>query len=139
MAAKRRAAGGSAGPDAASQALRRIALRHAGTEEGVACAGTALEKRTIRAGKKAFLFLGRGDAMLKVRESLAEAQRFAAKDPAGCRAGGGGWVSVRIGEDGVVPLPVLEKWIAESYRLMAPPARAAAGPSGPRSGKARKR
>jgi hypothetical protein len=47
------------------QSLRQIALRLPGTEEGVACAGTSLEKRTIKVRGKAFLFLGAGDAMLK--------------------------------------------------------------------------
>lgn len=128
MGRKRDAADRPAAADGAIEALRRFALALPGTDEGVACAGTALEKRTLRTGGKAFLFLGRGDAMLKVGASLAEARRFAAKDPAGCRAGGGGWVTVRIGEDAVVPLPVLERWIAESHGLMAPAARVAGAP-----------
>ena len=68
------------------QALRSLALRYPGAQEGIACNGNSLEKRTIKAGGKAFLFLGPRDAMLKLRDSLPEATRLARELPAG-RAG----------------------------------------------------
>ncbi len=107
-------------------ALRKIALRLPDTEEGVACEGTALEKRTLRAGGKAFLFLGVGDAMLKLRESLDEAAGLAAKEPGRYRVGANGWVTVKL--DGA-PAGRLEAWIAESRALVAGSARSATKPS----------
>lgn len=61
-------------------ALRKLALRYPDAEEGVACEGTAIEKRTVKAGKKAFVFLGVSDVLLKLDESLPEATRLARKD-----------------------------------------------------------
>jgi hypothetical protein len=93
------------------QALRRRALRHPDTSEGVACEGTALEKRTVKAGSKAFLFLGLSDAMFKLTDSAAEATRL------GLKVGKNGWVSVKL--DGAPPVARLEKWVDESYRAVA--------------------
>ena len=113
------------------QALRNLALKYPGTEEGVACEGTSLEKRTIKAGGKAFLFLGPRDAMLKLRDSLPEATRLASKEPGRYKVGGSGWVTVTLAEP--VPLDVLKRWIDESYRLLAPAKLAAKGLTPPRS------
>ena len=55
------------GGQAPTETLRRVALRYPEAEEGVACEGTAAEKRTIKARGKAFLFLGATGAMLKLR------------------------------------------------------------------------
>jgi len=93
------------------QALRKRALRHPDTTEGIACEGTALEKRTVKAGSKAFLFLGLSDAMFKLTDSAAEATRL------GLKVGKSGWVSVKL--DGAPPLARLEKWVDESYRAVA--------------------
>lgn len=93
------------------QALRKRALRHPDTTEGVACEGTALEKRTVKAGSKAFLFLGLSDAMFKLTDSAAEATRL------GLKVGKNGWVSVKL--DGAPPLARLQKWVDESYRAVA--------------------
>ena len=101
-------------------ALRLSALRYPEAEEGIACAGTAIEKRTVKARNKAFLFLGVSDAMLKLGESLAEAKRLAAKEPGRYSVGSGGWVKVTFGDDAALPLDVLERWIGESYRLLVP-------------------
>jgi len=48
------------------KALRKLALGYPGTEEGVACEGTALEKRTVKARGKAFVFLGVSEVLLKL-------------------------------------------------------------------------
>jgi len=97
-------------------ALRKVALAHPHTEEGVACEGTPVERRTVKAKKKAFVFLGMGDAMVKLRESLPEANALARKNPAAYRVGANGWVKATFGPEGP-PLDLLAKWIAESYRL----------------------
>jgi len=102
------------------QALRTLALRYPEAEEGVACKGTALESVTVAARKKAFLFLRATEIRLKLGESLAEATKLAAKERERCKAGAGGWVVVTV-KDGQSPPPgVLERWIDESYRLLAP-------------------
>jgi len=104
-----------------SEALRRLALQLPMAEEGIACAGTALEKRTIKAGSKAFLFLGATDAMLKLSDSLAEAEKYAVQEPESCKVGAHGWVTAKIGgARGAVPLDVLQRWTLESYGLLAP-------------------
>ncbi|MEX0641890.1 MAG: MmcQ/YjbR family DNA-binding protein [Pirellulales bacterium] len=99
--------------------LRKIALRCPGTTEGVACAGTSLERSTFKTRNKAFLFLGITDAMVKLRDSLDEASRLAAKEPDRYRVGGHGWVKVVFSSDASGVPTVLEKWVGESYRLMA--------------------
>jgi hypothetical protein len=109
------------------QALRKAALRYPGTEEGVACEGTPIESRTVKARNKAFLFLTFGHARLKLRESLPEAIKLAQKKPAQFQVGSGGWVKATFSADGSTPIDVLERWIGESYRLMAGPAVAAGG------------
>ena len=76
------------------KAMRAIALKLPDVEEGVACEGTALEKRTVKVKGKAFLFLGTGDALLKLDGSLAAATKLADKTPARYRVGKGG-----LGED----------------------------------------
>jgi hypothetical protein len=101
--------------------LRKLALRHPDVEEGVACAGTALEKRTVKARKKAFVFLGVGDIMLKLRESLPEATRCTAREPARYKVGANGWVKATFTDDEPPVFDLLEKWIAESYRLVVNP------------------
>lgn len=49
------------------QALRKAALRYAGTQAGVAREGTPIESRTVKTRNKAFLFLTMGHARLKLQ------------------------------------------------------------------------
>ena len=99
------------------RALRRAALRHPDVHEGVSCEGTSLEKRTVKAHNKAFVFLGMADVMVKLRASLPEATRLAKKEPARYKAGARGWVTARLDGDVGPPLALLERWIDESYHL----------------------
>ncbi len=103
------------------QVLRRAALRYPGTEEGVACEGTPIESRTVKARNKAFLFLTIGHARFKLRDSMPEATKLAQKRPDRIQVGSGGWVKASLNADGSTPIEVLERWIGESYRLMAGP------------------
>jgi hypothetical protein len=103
---------------ASMQVLRKLALRHPGVDEGVACAGTALERRTVKVRGKAFLFLGAGDAMLKLAASLPEAAAWARRQPQAVRVGAGGWVKVTFA-DHAPSAQLFETWIAESYALAA--------------------
>ena len=102
--------------------LRAFARGFPEAQEGVACAGTAAEKRTVQVRKKAFVFLGATEAMVKLRESLPEALHLAAKEPSRYRVGALGWVTVTIGDAGAAPRELLERWVDESYRLQAPQA-----------------
>jgi hypothetical protein len=102
------------------QSLRTVALSYPEAQQGIACAGTAAEKRTIKARDKAFLFLGKAEVMLKLCESLAEAVEWATKAPSICRVGATGWVTLTVGNVDVLPLDLLYRWIDESYRLLAP-------------------
>jgi hypothetical protein len=104
---------------AITKTLRATALRLPDTEEGVACEGTALEKRTIKVRRKAFLFLGAADAMLKLGDSKVEAAKLAAKEPDRYKVGATGWVTVKFGDE-PPPAGLLKRWIDESYRLAAP-------------------
>lgn len=103
-----------------TQALRRVALRYPEAQEGIACEGTSVEKRTIKARNKAFLFLGMADAMLKLRDSHAEATDLASKEPSRYKVGAHGWVMVTFGSVESLPIDLLARWIDESYRLLAP-------------------
>jgi hypothetical protein len=97
-----------------------VALRYPEAEEGVACEGTAAEKRTIKARGKAFLFLGVTEAMLKLRESLAEATDLAAEEPNRYCVGAHGWITITFGDTRSPALERLLRWVDESYRLLAP-------------------
>jgi len=101
------------------QALRAIALSFPEAQEGIVCEKTAFE-----AGKKRFAFLGSDDAtyniMVKLGESLAEAAGLAAKEPAAYKVGVHGWVTAIFRHDQTPPAGLLEKWIDESYRQLAP-------------------
>lgn len=101
--------------------LLAAARQFAGVEEGIACAGTKLESRTLKVGGKAFAFFKPGSLMCKLGESLPEARALAAKAPAQWCAGNGGWVEVKA-QGGRLPLPQLRRWLAESHALFATPA-----------------
>jgi hypothetical protein len=101
-----------------AKVLGSIAQRLPHVEKGVACEGTSVERATFKANKKAFLFLGTEDAMVKLQESIPQA-----KKTAGCKVGASGWTKIVWGAETPPPLEVLKKWIEESYRLMAAPPR----------------
>lgn len=108
----------------AARQLRTLALRLGDVEEGVACAGTALESTTFKVRGKAFLFVGAGAARLVLDGSLGEARRLAAAEPDRCQVGSGGWVKIALGA-GLPARDVIERWIAESYAHYASSASAA--------------
>jgi hypothetical protein len=102
------------------KAMLQAALEYPETSEGIACAGTPIEKRTIKVRKKAFLFLGKEDAMVKLKDSIPDARRLQKTEPDRCKVGISGWVTVVVRDDAVTPIAVLRKWAGESYRLLAP-------------------
>jgi hypothetical protein len=101
------------------QALRRIAMRFPETQEGVVC-----QKAAFKAGNKAFFFMGMDDTsyntMVKLRESLPEATKLAAKDPERYGVGAHGWVSATFAHSESPAGGLFERWIEESYRLLVP-------------------
>jgi hypothetical protein len=101
------------------QALRRIALRYPDAQEGVVCTRVAFKARS-----QAFVFMGRDDnsynVMLKLRDSLTEAAKLAAKAPNRYAVGGHGWVTATFRHDEFPPSGLLARWIDESYRLLVP-------------------
>jgi len=98
--------------------LRSLALSLPDTEEGIACEGTSLEKLTIKVRKRAFVFLGKTDVMLKLGVSLADATAIAKESPDFVKAGATGWVTIKV-EGSPVSRRTLEAWIKESYQLFA--------------------
>jgi hypothetical protein len=100
--------------------LKKLAMRLPHVEEGIACAGTALESPTVTAGGKAFLFLGEKDVRLKLGDSIGEANMLAAKAPGFCEVGAHGWIKLTLSADVPLSKEVFERWIGESYRLIAP-------------------
>jgi hypothetical protein len=95
--------------------LAKIALALPDVEQGIACAGTVLESRTYLTGKKAFLFLGKEQARLKLGASSAEAKK------AGFNVGASGWVTLSL--DALPAAAAAKRWIAESHALAAGGAR----------------
>jgi hypothetical protein len=102
------------------QDLRDIALKYPEAQEGIACAGTALESHTVKVRNKAFLFLGKSDVMIKLGESVTEATKLASKTPDQYKVGAHGWVKVMFSDGNPPPPGLLERWIDESYRMLAP-------------------
>jgi YjbR len=98
--------------------LRPLALAQPDAEEGLACAGTALESSAFQARKKTFLFVGPGTVRLKLEASRAEAERLAKKEPGRYAIGKLGWVTIRFADGDAPPVAMFERWIAESYGLI---------------------
>ncbi len=110
---------GQSNSDRAVQAMRRAALRPADVQESVACKGTAIESATFKVGGRAFLFLRSGRVMVRLDRSQKEASRLAGKKPACYKVGSGGWTTVTFEDPKDVSIKLLERWISESYRVLA--------------------
>jgi|SRR5262245_5302344 len=95
--------------------LGRIALALPEVERGIACAGTQLESRTYQTGKKAFLFVAKKQARLKLGESAQHARKL------GFEVGANGWVTLPL--DALPAVSVVKRWIAESHALVSKPGR----------------
>jgi hypothetical protein len=101
------------------QRLRAIALNYPEVEEGTSC-----NKLAFKARNKAFLFVGMDDTsynlMLKLSASLPDAVDLQANMPDRFSVGVHGWVTMKFGHDESPPPDLMEKWIDESFRLLAP-------------------
>lgn len=98
--------------------LGRVALSYPGVETGPSCNNMA-----YKAAGKAFVFVGvrpdRCEVRLKLGASYAEAERLAAASPSVWEAGKFGWVKVTLPNGEGAPDGLLERWLEESYRLLA--------------------
>lgn len=106
-------------PDRAVLAMRRAALRHPDVQESVACQGTPIESATFKVRGRGFLFLRSGRVMVRLGKSLEEASRPAGKKPGCFKVGSGGWTTVTFDSPKEASIKLLEKWIGESYTILA--------------------
>jgi hypothetical protein len=101
------------------ETIRQLALRHPHTAEATSC-----NKAAFKARDKAFCFLGADDrgynVMLKLHDSLPQASSLAKKQPAHYKVGVHGWVTLTFPLDQAPPADLLQRWIDESFHLLAP-------------------
>ena len=80
--------------------------------------------RAIKVKKKIFLILDHTDGVLSVTVKLPDSNSYALMqryaEPTGYGLGKSGWVSCRFKPGEEVPLDLLEEWVEESYRAVAP-------------------
>ncbi len=104
---------------AISEEIRSHAVTYPETVEGTSCVN-----RAFKAGGKNFLFLGEKDGecnmRLKLKESIDEMHERDGRDPGSFGVGMGGWTLIKFPPDEHPPLADLQRWIAESFRLLAP-------------------
>ena len=81
-------------------------------------------ERVVKVKDKVFVFLGRDGEDLGVTVKLPSSGLLALSlpfaSPTGYGLGKSGWVTARFGPKDKPPLELLEKWIEESYRAVAP-------------------
>jgi predicted DNA-binding protein (MmcQ/YjbR family) len=82
------------------------------------------EETVVKVRKKIFVFTGIYDGVLhctvKLPESNEEALHYDFVEKTGYGLGKAGWVSARFASGADVPVDLLEEWIDESYRAVAP-------------------
>ena len=80
--------------------------------------------RTIKVRSKIFVMMNCEPERISFSMKLPQSREFALDyrftEPTGYGLGRSGWVTARFDEAGAVPLDVLQAWIAESYRAVAP-------------------
>lgn len=73
---------------------------------------------------KTFLFLNKSEEELSLSVKLPVSRDFALifdwAEPTGYGLGRSGWVSARFGPDDEPDMELLERWIVESYKAIAP-------------------
>ena len=105
--------------DPVTSALRERAISLPETTEGTSCVNRAFKVRN-----KNFLFVGEKDdgsrkAMLKLKDSLEQAEALAENDGR-FEVGSAGWTTIRFDVEDRPDVDLLENWVVESYRLFAP-------------------
>ncbi len=116
---------------AAMQDWREFALSFPEVTESGACVRVAFKAR-----KKGFLYMGAKaashNALLKLADSLPQAEQLAAAEPGRYRVGKGGWVTVEFPRGCAPDLTLMKRWIEESFRITAPKTLLKAWLPGPR-------
>jgi predicted DNA-binding protein (MmcQ/YjbR family) len=106
-------------PKQVPAALRKFALGFPETHEDHPWGECA-----IKVGKKAFLFMRSDKAGLslstKLPESNEDALEHAFAKPTAYGLGKSGWITATFGPNDKVPVPLIKRWIDESYRTIAP-------------------
>ena len=78
----------------------------------------------LKVRKKTFVFLNIEEAQLSLSVKLPVSRDFALifdfAEPTGYGLGRSGWVTARFGPEDQPDLELLQRWIAESYRAIAP-------------------
>jgi predicted DNA-binding protein (MmcQ/YjbR family) len=79
----------------------------------------------VKVGKKVFVFLGMEDddrltLSAKLPDTASEALRFSFATPTGYGLGRSGWVTAAFEPGDEPPVELLEEWVEESYRAVAP-------------------
>src|SRR5438552_13585459 len=104
------------------EALQQFALGFPGAYEDFPWGEVVL-----KVGKKIFVFLGmenpEEDVLylgVKLPESAPAALSFSFASPMGYNLGKSGWVSLQLKPTDEAPLDLLQEWIEESYRAVAP-------------------
>ena len=104
----------------AEDALRAHALSYPESHEDHPWGDIAIKV----AKKKVFLFMGSDGTTWGISATLPQSSAIALTlpfaEPTGYGLGKSGWVSARFRADDDVPIEMLESWIDESYRAVAP-------------------
>ena len=83
---------------------------------------------------KTFVWLDKSEGALSLTVKLPVSRDFALvfdfAEPAGYGLGRSGWISCRFAKDEAADLDLMKRWIAESYRVVAPKKLGAALPEG---------
>lgn len=115
----RTAAAGRKKPARPYDKLLRFALRFPEAVEEHPWGETAIKVRG-----KIFLFLGSSTGELALSVKLPQSKEFALEypftKPTAYGLGKAGWVSASFGAKEKVPLDLLQFWVTESYRAIAP-------------------
>jgi predicted DNA-binding protein (MmcQ/YjbR family) len=106
-------------PKQAAAALRKFALSFPETHEDHPWGECA-----VKVGKKAFLFMRSDKTGLSLSTKLVESNEEALEHdfakPTAYGLGKSGWITASFGPKDKVPVALLERWIDESYRAIAP-------------------
>ncbi len=98
--------------------IRQKAVTYPGVAKGTSCT-----QSSFKAGSGTFLFIGPGPrgqgfkAMFKLRRSMPQAEKLAAKDPSRFEIGSTGWVTTRFTKEQPLPKTIWQKWLEESYEV----------------------
>ncbi len=111
-------------PDADSLAQSEIALRNLAMTYPQATEEFPWGHRAIKVKAKIFLSLAMNDGALSATMKLPESGRYALTQryaqPTGYGLGKSSWVSCTFRPGDELPMDLLEEWIDESYRTIAP-------------------